>query len=71
MAIEVTVTDTEAGESQTTQLREDHCAHNYVIFCGPGTALVHKQTYLNGTEVLTLKYSPDAGREPGIKKENL
>lgn len=70
MSIKVTVTDTETGDSETQYLREHPCAGNYVVLCGPGTELSHRQAHpTTGTEVLTLRYNPRAGSEPGIKRE--
>jgi hypothetical protein len=49
MAIEVTVRDTESGESETTIVTD------YVIVCTHPCHVASTQAYGNGTHVLTVK----------------
>ena len=49
MAIEVTVRDTESGDTETQTIENDYV----IVMAGTCTAAV--QTYGNGTHVLTIK----------------
>lgn len=50
MAIEVTVRDTETGDTETQTVEDD-----YVVVCAGTCHLTHTQTSANGTHVLTIK----------------
>jgi hypothetical protein len=50
VAIEVTVKDTETGESEKTVIWDD-----YVLTVAGACYLHHVQSYKNGTHVLTIK----------------
>lgn len=50
MAIEVTVRDTESGDSETQTITND-----YVIVCAGSCYVHYTQAHANGTHVLTIK----------------
>lgn len=58
MSIRVDVIDEQTGDTDTGHLDDTPKPGNYIITCGPGTAVAHRTVYANGTEVITLKAEP-------------
>lgn len=59
MSIKVTALDEQTGDTDTCYLSDNPQPGNYVLTCGPGTALVRRTVFGNGTEVITLKAADD------------
>lgn len=55
MSIEVTVRDTETGETTQRTIIDD-----YIVICAGNRYLAHTQTYRSGTHQLTIKVDRDA-----------
>lgn len=55
MALEVTVRDTETGETETTLVQD------YVLVCAAPCHLAHRTAHRNGTHTLTVKNATSPG----------
>lgn len=65
MAIEVTVRDTETGETETTVVKD------YALICADPCHVTYRRAYRNGTHVLTIKDGHRPGQDVSITYEDV